>query len=366
MRALATTALLAVLASACSPAPAARSEPPTPAATASSAPSAPATATLSPSTSPRPTNAVSENQVLGYRITLPTTFRLVRATLYTEQTELLGRDTYTTRTEAEERADCLTDGSDIPSPTNAQYMDIEVYRNGGGLSPELWARSRPENQHQTVRPATVGVHNAAELVQAGTVHAYAIAANGRMYFIAVSMWPSPIPLDTIVSSFAAITAQPFPSPSPSPALSRRDATAEVVARLATAFAARDADAVARLVPSCRIAVIPYLGGAPQGSVITRSSAVFIAALRDRFAKGDLTVSVEPALLQDARASDRYFVRSAWREPDRVVRIDLGFDVIDGEMRWTSAVHYYDRLTDAYCIPYRSPWITPTPGGPCSP
>ncbi len=49
----------------------------------------------------------------------------------------------------------------------------------------------------------------------------------------------------------------------------------------------------------------------------------------------------------------------WIEPDRTTRIDLEIEARDGVWLWYGATHHYERLTERSCIPYRSPWVTPT-------
>ena len=118
---------------------------------------------------------------------------------------------------------------------------------------------------------------------------------------------------------------------------------------------------------CRISVSPVIDGAAGlpnsgGGGLGRSVALFTQALRDRFAAGDLSVTVASNVELDANKA--YFVRSEWKEPDRTVRIDLVLRLQDGQWRWTEARHYYSRadLGSPPCIPYRSPWISS--GGRC--
>jgi hypothetical protein len=108
---------------------------------------------------------------------------------------------------------------------------------------------------------------------------------------------------------------------------------------------------------CRIGASAYIGGAPVASEgLSRSSAAFITALRDRFAKGDLTVT-ENLDVQVHAVTGQFFVRSEWKEPDRTTPVDLLFREVDGRWQWTSAIHYYASYVGSGCIPYRSPWVT---------
>ena len=315
--------------------------------------------TAIPSASPVPTTnptsappALGQNSVLGYRITLPTGYRLLRSDVYTAPGDALGQDIYTTLTVAEEQAECLRDGSDIPSPSAGALLLVGASRNPSGLSPADWSRSRVENRDRTPEPLTIGGLPAARLVQLGETMSYVIAANDRLYTIGPTMWPSHHPLADIAASFRPIAPGPFPTPTASPSESSRDAATRVAVSLAAAFSAKDADAVSRLMPACRISVAPIVGSTYQGSALSRSVAAFTAALRDRFARGDLTVTVDPAV--QARSSggrDEFFVRSSWIEPDRTIAIDLFIGESDGAWQWIQADHHY-----ATAIAYRSPWV----------
>ncbi len=355
-------ALLSLLIAACAPAPAAGvSVSPVPSATA-----APPTATQAPSPSPSQARTLGENPILGYRITLPGTYRAGRSAIFTDRPEMLGQDMYTFDTEAQERAECLRDAGDIPSPSAGALLLVIVYRNVAGASPVDWARRRPENIHHSAEPATINGLPAAKLVQLGGTVAYVIAANDRMYEISPTMLPSQHPLDAIAGSFRAIAPSAFPTATPASSVSPRDAAAEMARSLAAAFAAKDADAIARLItPSCWLGFGATVNGTPTGGAVNRAVANFMPALRERFASNDLTVKVDQTLQVDPRSGTPYFVRSQWIESDRTTAIDLWLSEVDGAWRWTGAMHYYDRSVETGCIPYRSPWITPTPGS-CSP
>ena len=317
---------------------------------------------------PTPTSStaifVGENAVLGYRITLPATYRRSGSTLFRGDLELLGRDSYTFRTEAQERADCLIDLGDIPPPSAAEYLGVEAYRNPAGLTAADWARAHPQfSSQRTVEATTVGGRDAARVTQLGDVHAYVIAANTRMYAITPYFWPTPHDLDRIAASFQATTPAAIPSPIPSP--SPRGAADATATALAAAFSARDSDAVALLLPSCHFGFSATIGGVPQGSAVNRSVALFTQALRDRFADRAFAVRVD-ATLQPRReaagaGNEFFFVRSQWIEADRTTQIELDIGQFDGDWRWFSARHYYDRLTDRGCIPYRSPWVASIQG-----
>jgi hypothetical protein len=362
-RASACLATLAFLCSGCLSTPVA-----SPAAT-QTATSAAASAT------PPPTPGASqlppgtfENRTLGYRITVPVNYRLSRSQIVRGQTELLGQDIYTTTTEAQARAECLQDRGDMPSPSDAGLLIVSAYRNVAGLSAVEWARSRPEATLHTVEPATAGGLEAARLVQQGETQIYVIRASDRMYELSPNIWPSPLPLLTVAATFAAIVPQPFPTPTPAPSQSSREAAAALGRALATAFAARDADGVSRALEGrCWIGVGAVVGGQSTGGALNRSVPLFLSALRDRFAAGDLTVTVDPLIqVRTDLGGDHFFVRSDWRDPDRTTRIDMDLAELDGQWLWIGATHYYASLTGRSCIPYRSPWVSATtPAGQCS-
>jgi hypothetical protein len=175
-----------------------------------------------------------------------------------------------------------------------------------------------------------------------------------MYVLSHLNAPSSQRLADIAASFRAIPPLPFPT-APPPQIAR-DAASNLGLRLSQAFAAKDASAVAGLMTDCRIGAGENIGGRPLGTEgISRPSAAFITALGDRFAKGDLTVTVNPEVQVQA-GSGQFFVRSEWKEPDRTTPIDLFLRELDGRWQWTSAIHYYPSVVGSGCIPYRSPWV----------
>lgn len=278
-----------------------------------------------PSASSQP-SGIFENALLGYRVTLPTTYRRSAMKLFTGPTELLGRDSYTTLAAAQEREFCLTDSGDLPSPSSGAYLFIEAYRNAARASAADWIRGRPESSLRTIEPAAVGGRDAVRLVQQRQTMAYVIGANDRLYLITPALWPSQHRLDDVAARFTPLTPSAFPAATPSePPL---DAARALAQRLAQAFAANDADAVAALMPSCKIGVGAVVGGNPTGGALNRAVVLFVPALRERFVKGDLTVTIDPAV-QVRTPGGGSFVRSEWREPDRTVKIDLDLGELDG-------------------------------------
>jgi hypothetical protein len=333
---------------------------PTPA--ASPSPSA-AISTQSPT--PIPTVAPSalapgtfENRILGYRITLPVAYRLAGTSINAGEPENLGGESFTVSTVADARADCLSDtGGGLASLVRGELVNVAVMANVRGLSVVPWASGSPWGSLHTAEAVTVGGYPAARLIQQGIADAYVISANDRMYVVSHSNTPSTQRIADIAASFRAIPPLPFPT-APPPQIAR-DAASNLGQRLAQAFAAKDATAVAGLMTDCRIGASENVGGRPLGTEgISRPSAAFITALRDRFAKGDLTVTVNPEVQVQA-VSGQFFVRSEWREPDRAIPIDLFLRELEGRWQWTSAIHYYPSMVGSGCIPYRSPW-TATP------
>ena len=330
----------------------------------------------SPTASPSPSATTSgvvtyDNPILGYRISLPATYRRLSPVVFVAQPEILGRDTYTLLTEQEEREECLRDLGDIPSPAMTALLFVEAYRNVAGVSAAEWVSTQPLSVQRKVEPVTIGGREAVRLVAdnaTAEIQLFAIRADDRIYVITPTMWPSLHQLADIAATFGTVARQPFPTATPTtPPGPRRQAATGLAEALASAFAARDADAVARLMPQCHVRVSPA-ESLPNsgGGGLSRSVASFTQALRERFARGDLTVSVDPTVqIQNEGGHEGFFVRSDWREPDRTIRIDLVLDESDGgRWQWVAAIHHYQPadFTKPYCIPYRSPWVTPT--GPC--
>lgn len=321
---------------------------------ASASPAASPSRSASPSASPALAPGAFENRILGYRITLPVAYRLVGTTINAGEPEHLGSERFSVTTLAEQRADCLSEvGGGIGSAVKGEPVDVAVAANVRRLPVVQWATDSPYGRLHTVEALTVGGYEAARLIQQGVANTYVISANDRMYVLSHRNAPSSQRLADVAASFRALQPPPFPT-APPPQIAR-DAARNLGQRLAQAFAAKDATAVAGLMIECRIQSSANIAGAPLGSEgLSGSSAAFIAALRDRFAKGDLTVTVNPEVPVQAQ-SGQFFVRSEWKEPDRTTPIDLFLRELDGRWQWTSAIHNYPSLVRRGCIPYRSPW-----------
>jgi hypothetical protein len=218
--------------------------------------------------------------------------------------------------------------------------------------------------HRRVESLTIGGREAVRLVAdnaTADVQAFVIRADDRMYVLTPSFWPSQHDLERIAGTFGTVARQPFPTATPTPApAALRQAAGQLATSLAQAFAARDANAIARLMPDCHVGVGVVIDGQglanSGGGGLSRSVEAFIQALRARFVAGDLSVSVDPTLQTD-RGS--YYVRSEWKEPDRTTPIDLFLSERDGRWLWTSARHHYTQaqVGSPPCIPYRSPWVS---------
>jgi hypothetical protein len=307
-----------------------------------------------------------ESPILGYRLTLPNRYRRTESSLTPGAPELLGREIYTTLTASEEREECGRRGGDMPPPSLATYLYVEAYRTGGGATAADWASSRPRIVRSMVEPAVIDGRDAARVVEEGATYLYVIHANDRMYVLTPAMWPTPHAMNDIAATFRAITPQPYPSPTAT-TVAPRDAAAALGRTLADAFGQRDTDAIARLItPRCSIGVWsvvePVQPGSESCCVLNSAVAPFIEALRARIARGDLSVTVDPSVqVQTDGGGERFFVLSEWREPDRVTRIDLFLEDVEGRWYWVAAAHHYQRadLINGICVRYGSPWVPTT-------
>lgn len=325
-----------------------------------------AVATTSPTASPSPTPTASplppgifENKFLGYRITLPMRYRLGGSRITPGLPPYLGDDTYTPQTEQQARERCLTDSGDVGFLTYAREdVTVRVLRNLNGLSAEQWANTpeapggQPHSTHMKVVPTTINGLEAVKLVEdnarAATM-AFVIRVGDRIYHLTPVIMPlEPASLEEIARTFVAITPAPYPTPTAT--ASPRDSAAQVAARLAAAFAAKNADAVAKEMSDCWLFVSPLVNGQPAGGVQYRSVALFTDGLRERFAAGDLDVAIDQTLRTNPRSPESFFVRSVWKERDRSSVIDLYLHEGDGRWIWFSA-----EPQDGW--PCRRPWVS---------
>jgi hypothetical protein len=345
---------------------------PTPASTGT----VPVAASASLTARPTVPTIAHENPSLGYRITLPSTYRHLFSQYFSADKTtggLLGRDAYTLLTEQQEREECLQDLGDLPPRSAALLVLLEAYIVDPAISASDWASTPriPGAQsfamHRRIVALNLPGFDAIKLVAdnaTAETEVVVVHATDRMYMISPAMWPGPHSLEDIAATFSIVARQPVPTPSPLPSVNvvRANAT-ELAASLGAAFRARDADAVARLMDTCRISVSPVIDGTQGlpnsgGGGVGRSVALFTQALRDRFAAGDLSVAVGSDIALDARGT--YFVRSQWTEPDRTLSIDLVMSPVGDVWRWTAARQNFTRadIGNSICIPYRSPWVSP--------
>lgn len=322
-----------------------------------------ATPTASPSPSAGPSaSAVPagtfENLILGYRVTLPQGYRRSISNIVTGQEEFLGLDYYTLQTDAEAREACQRDLGDVGSGNRDADLRIGVSRNVRGISLTQWVSTprspgaQPLNTFMQIEPVTLGGRDALRLVQQGQTMLYVISVNDRVYELGptTSSFPSRLAStywDDVAKTFTAITPQAFPSPTAT--VAPRVATLELGQRLAAAFAAKDADAVARLIsPRCWLGVYSTV---PSGGA-SRSIAKFIPALREQFASGVLSVTVDPVARLETNAAvstELYFVRSTWNESGRITPVDLILREVDGRWYWAEARHHHEGGASFSCL-----------------
>ena len=340
--------LFALLAASCaSPATIALS--PTP--TASSAAASSATPSPTPTATPLPPGTF-ENKVLGYRITLPERYKLGGSRITPGLPPYLGDDTYTPQTEQQARDRCLSDSGDTGFLTYAREdVTVRVLQNPNGLSAEQWAQ--PLSTHMKVVAVTINGLEAVKLVEdnaGAATDAFVIRAGDRIYHltpIVMPLKPASI-LEEIAKTFVAITPAPYPTPTAT--ASPRDSAAQGAARLAAAFTAKNADAVAKEMSDCWLFVSPLINGQPAGGVQYRSVALFTDGLRERFAASDLDVAIDQTLRTNPRSPESFFVRSVWKERDRSSVIDLYLQEAGGRWIWFSA-----EPQDGG--PCRRPWVS---------
>jgi hypothetical protein len=311
-------------------------------------------ATASATTSPAGGLGTHVNRMLGYRIALPDGYRRSDCLSFVlPEQELMGVDAFTLLSDREERA--LTTG-DIPSREYASNFHILVQRNVERRSPVEWARDRPENAGATVVPATFAGGEAARVVSGDAIRAvsYVIRADDRIYVLAGDIsGGGAVPertLTEVAASFRPVLAGPFPT---APPQATREAARELGKALADAFVARNADALAGLIgPRCQIGVHSTIAS-PQGTegccILNRAVAPFIEALRERFARGELTVMVGPEVqVRVEGGREALFVTSNWMESGRTRQIDLLFNERAGRWYWEGALHHYQRTELPVC------------------
>jgi hypothetical protein len=329
-------------------------------------PATPRTPAASPSPTATPTRSplaagMFENAPLGYRIRLPDGYRRSSGSIRPTG-PAMGGDSFTAESEQAERERCQRDIGHVGFGGRSQDLPPDIHvsvSRANGETPRRYATTprveggQPMSQHRRVEDVTVDGHPAVRLVweQTGESAAYVIGANDRIYVITTSFdsLPSRMPkgwFDGIVGTFDAI--QPVGFPSPTPTVAPTAATQQLADALARAFAARDADAVGRLItPTCWLFVYSTAPAGGQG----RARQDFINDLREQFARADFSVTVERKVQVETRPGDTlYFVRSTWREPTKTTQVDLIFRDVDAKWYWASARHIQP-VADYTCLWY---------------
>ena len=334
--------------------------PPTPTSAigATASPAASPSLTPAPTASPLPPGTF-ENAVLGYRMTFPQGYRRGGARILTGSGLVLGDDTYTPQTEQQARERCLSDSGDVGFLSYARAdVTVRVFRNASGLSAQQWATTpeapggQPLSHFQRVEPTLINGQEAVRLVEdnaRAATTAFLISSRGRIYLLSSVVMPlEGASLEDIAKTFVAIAPAPFPTPTAT--IPPRDAATDTAQKLAAAFAARNADAVGRLMSDCWLFVSPLINGQPAGGVQYRSVTLFTQGLRDRFAAGDLDVTLDQTLRTNPRSPETFFVRSVWKDRGRSSVIDLYLNQADGRSIWFSA-----EPQDGW--PCRRPWVS---------
>ena len=170
---------------------------------------------------------------------MPDPYRRLRFAVNSGSTSALGSETYTRRTELEERELCLRSQGELPPREWETDVVILTYRNVDNVSAAQFADKPfvPAGQalstHRTIEPVTIDGRDAVRLVWEPTkgseTAGYVIPANGRMYVMMppVASLPSQLPkgwLDDIATTFRAITPLAVPAPTPSAAPTPRCGT----------------------------------------------------------------------------------------------------------------------------------------------
>jgi hypothetical protein len=275
----------------------------------------------------------------------------------TGQDDFLGLDYFTLQTEAEAREACQRDIGDVFSGSRDSDLRVGVSRNPGGISVTEWVNTprspgaQPLSTHKQVEPVALRSYEAVRLTQQGQTMLYVIRVNDRVFELGPTQSSFPSSLgatywDDIAKTFTAITPQALPSPTAT--VPPRVATREIGERLAAAFAAKDADAVARLIwPRCWLNVFSTV---PSGG-IARSVAKFVAALREPLTNSSVTVAVDPAVQVETNAfgTELYFVRSTWNESGRITPVDLILREVDGQWYWGEARHHHEGVASFSCL-----------------
>ena len=172
---------------------------------------------FTPTTDPRTLSPASSlvpqvNAALGYRLGLPSAYRLAASGISGDGS---GQDYYSPRTPEEDRALCQSEGH-LPSPDRARDVRVVVSAPAPATAIEFASAPQRHVIFTTLEELTIDGHDAVRVVglPSGQGAAYLIHANDRIYeitppFGSTSTEPSWFGwLDQIALSFAAMAPQP--------------------------------------------------------------------------------------------------------------------------------------------------------------
>ena len=340
-------ALVVVVAACTSPSTA-----PTPNPTASQTPAAVASPTPRPPTAPpSPTPTRYVNEVLGFAVTLPLSWRvsdcLSRAT---REGSFLGQDVLTWRTAAEEHD--LGAGGDTGG-SGALTWVITISAEVSAKTPAEYATTRGASILDKIDTTSIDDRPAVRVVATfgPALTYYVVADAGRMYSIslsAASFEPRPplatdAAVDSIARSITFVTPTARPTPTLAPA--RSPAVESLVDAVTAAFAASDADRLRELMPpTCWFFSAGY-----QSSGTSVSREKYAEGLRTSFSKGlKVTVESRPIKTDAPFVKGPFWVWSSWSAygtapttPQNTVQ--LVFDQIDGRWYWIGALFNAEAL-----------------------
>lgn len=289
-----------------------------------------------PSTLPSPAATATVRTfvepALGFKLDLPAPWRpsscngpaRTDAGIYTARAEFVAVD------------ELHETGTDVSRSYGSVAVTITDDREG--LSPRQWITAGKVGSAtgQQIQDVQFAGRPAVRLMPGGT---YFFLDGGRMWAVGTNrvgdLRGDPTleaEAETIVASFrlldaaerAAAQAQATPTPSPR-------SLDELIARLRSAFAARDADALAPLLSECVGNAVENAGG----TFVTRTREV--SDLRAAFAAG-LTVQVLAAPLKGDPALGSVRIGSTWSgdgQPARLVDLSLHDD--GGRWRWSATI-----------------------------
>lgn len=295
--------------------------------------STPVATTFAPSPTPSGRHV---NAVLGYAVTLPTSWRVSEClSRITQDPTFVGHDVLTWRTVADEQ-DLGVSGGTGASGAFAWVVMIEAQITP--QTPMQFAVAR-HGTGNSVESITLDGKTAARSFDiSGNSMGYYVANGGRMYGVTVIPGDSARPPQLTNATFDAIArsvtlATPAARPAPTPVPVVTPAVEALADAVAAAFAASDADRVRDLItPKCW-----FNAGYWQSEGSASSRDKFAAGLRTSFSQG-LSVAVEPRPIRTAPLTGGSFwiwsTWSAYGTPPRASpqsNVQLALDQVDG--RW---------------------------------